>query len=598
MNENQSAYPIELASNSYIPFKVQTKLTITKLKSYFTGILMLGGLALVLAACGGGGGIGSVLSSSAASLQAAFSGSAVDAPIAHAQITFTAGAPLDDTGATTIGTIVANASGVFTSTVTLPSADAPIFANATDPKNSTVVLSSYLGQSTALSAAAASGVLNSSNLPDLDITPVTTAALAVYAQVNAVSGVISYTNLSPSTYASNLQQYNGDILAIAAAIKAVGDNLCAPSTTFTSTLTTTTNLAASIAAQSSLITANSTTLATAASILGGNCATVLATLPQQISADPKFSPGLYLGDVIDEGVSGVVSSVSGGTYTLEGVIEESGWNSSASAVSANPASVFNDTTVTVDSSGNITSTDTNVSGTLVGNLINLTINNGSQTYSLRGKLGVIQSTLVSGGTAYSAQGGGTNTSTNVLTHFTAALVPAGVSPVWNGNTAPTSTTCASGAFPVQLNAYGLGIGGGAVLECVVPSATGWSMTASTSSVPYMHDSPTNSPPSLAATTWSELSSTPFILSASNASFSSNGSSATGTLYYVMGTTSVVFASNLGNSLFNMNWNALTHITETNENASSSVQGNSGNTPASGSADNPGNNGNSMHNFFH
>lgn len=569
MNEKQSTYPFEIVGNPDISFKAQTKQAIIKLKSYFTGLVMLGGLALVLAACGGGA--GSVLSS----FQAALSGSAVDAPIANAQITFTAGAPLNDTGATTIGTIVANASGVFTSTVTLPGTDAPIFGNAVDPTNSTVVLSSYLGQSTALSAAAASGVLNSSNLPDLDITPVTTAALAVYAQVNAVSGVISYANLSPATYSSNLQQYNGDILAIAAAIKAVGDNLCTPSTTFT----TTTNLAASIAAASNLTSGNSTTLATAATILGGNCATILATLPQQISSDPEFSPGLYVGDVIDQGVS----SVSAGTYTLEGVIEESGWNSSASAVSANPASVFNDTTVTIDSSGNITSTDTNVSGTLVGNLIKLTVNNGSQTYNLRGKLGVIQSTLVSGGTAYSVQGGGTNTSTNVLTHFTAALAPASVTPVWNGNTAPTSTACATGAFPVKLNAFGSGIGGGAVLECVVPGATGWSMTASTTSVSFMHDSQTTTAPSLVAPAWNELSSTPFILSSSNANFSSNGSTATGTLYYVMGTTSVVFTSTQGNRLFNMNWNALTQITETNENASSGVQGN---------------NGKSMHNFFH
>jgi len=585
MNEKQSAFPIELVGNSGISFEAQTKLTIIKLKSYFTGILMLGGLALVLAACGGGG-----ASSVLASFQAALSGSAVDAPIANAQITFTAGAPLNDTGATTIGTIAANASGVFASTVTLPSIDTPIFGNAVDPNNSTVVLSSYLGQSTALSAAAASGVLSSSNLPDLDITPVTTAALAVYAQVNAVSGVISYANLSPATYASNLQQYNGDILAIAAAIKAVGDNLCTPSTTFT----TTTNLAASIAAASNLTSGNSTTLTTAATLLGGNCASVLATLPQEISSDPKFSPGLYLGDVIDEGAS----SVPGGTYTLEGVIEESGWNSSASAVSSNPASVFSDTSVTIDSTGNITSTDTNVSGTLVGNLIKLTVNNGSQTYNLRGKLGVIQSTLVSGGTAYSVQGGGTNSSTNVLTHFTAALVPASVSPVWNGNTAPASTACTAGAFPVQLNAYGLRIGGGAVLECVVPSATGWSMTASTSPVSFMHDSQTSNPPSLLAPTWSEVSSTPFILSASNASFSSNGSTVTGTLYYVMGTTSVVFSTTQGNRLFDMKWNALTHITETNENAISGIPGNSSNSPASGIADNPGNNGNSMHNFFH
>jgi hypothetical protein len=581
--------------------KIGAIMKLRKLKDHFAGILLIGGVVLTLVACGGGG--GGVLGSLGSSLQATLTGSAVDAVIANATITITSGAPLNNPGATTIGTFAANASGVFTSNVTLPSSDVPIFGNAVDPKNSVVILSSYLGSSTAL--AAASGVLTSSNLPDLDITPVTTAALAVYAQVNAVSGVISYANLTPTTYATNLQQYNGDILAIAAAIKAVGDNLCTPAAS--SAVSSTTSLAATIAAASNLTSGNSTTLATAATTLGGNCATVLATLPQQISADPVFSPGLYVGDVIDEGVSGVVSSVPVTTgvssvpvtYTLQGVIAESGMTTSSVAVSAVAASVFNDATVAVDSSGNISSTDSNVSGTLVGNLINLTVTNGSQQYSLRGKIGVIQTTLVSGGTAYSIQGGGTNTSSNVLTNFTAVLAPASVTPVWNGNTAPSTTACSSGGFLIRLNAYGSGIGGGSVGECVVPSATGWTMSSSTLPVSYMGDDMASStPPSLTAATWSEVSASPFILSAP-ASFTSSGNATTsaatttGTIYYVMGTTSVVLVSSLGNnSLMTMNGNTLTQITEAV--VAAAVSGNTdnnGNNAASAVTANTGDSGN-------
>jgi hypothetical protein len=329
----------------------------------------------------------------------------------------------------------------------------------------------------------------------------------------------------------------------------------------------------------------------------------LATLPQQISANPEFSPGLYVGDVIDAGASSVVpstpivtsSSSTPATYTLEGVIAESGWSTSASAVAANPATVFNDTTIAVDSSGNITSTDGFVSGTLVGNSITLTVTNGSQQYSLRGKAGVIQTTLVSGGTAYSIQAGGTNTATTSLTNFAAVLAPASVTPVWNGNTAPTTTACSAGAFLIQLNAYGSGIGGGRIGECIVPSLSGWTMsTATLTTSSYIGDNVTSSvPPSLTASNWSEVSAaSPFILSAANASVTSNGTTLTGTMYYVMGSSSVIFASSTGNSLLNMNCNSLTQLAESGPTANNtSSNNNNGNTAASGVTGNNDNNGN-------
>ncbi len=525
-----------------------------KLIHRFTGVCLASGLALTLASCGGGG-------SALSSMMATLSGVAIDAPIPGAQITITSGAPLNDPGAQTIGTITANGTGQFSISINLPSTSTPIFANAADPINTAVVLSSYLGSSSVL---ATKGTLTTSNLPDLDITPVTTAALAVYAQVNGSS----YGALTPAAYATTLQQYNGDILAIAAAIKAVGDNLCTPAISVSST----TNLAALIAAQSSLTSSNSTTLQTAATTLGGNCPAVMASLPQQIAADPHFGPELDMGDVIDAGVL----SVPAGTYALQGIIAETGMTPTQTTTTAtpNPLAMFSDAAVTIASNGQITSTDNNISGTVVGNLVTLTLTNGTQQYTLRGKVGAVQTALVSGGQAYAIQSGGTNNASNLLTNFNAVLITTGETPVWNGIAAPTTATsndgitCASGAFPVRLDAFGSAIGGGSVGECVTPSATGWAMASSgTSGADFNFDdnasaSSTMSPPSLSAPNWTAASSsTPFILSSAGASFTRNGVTTSGTTYYVMGTRSVVFASTQGNSLLRMHDTVFAQLAE-------------------------------------
>ncbi|WP_051849341.1 hypothetical protein [Thiomonas sp. FB-Cd] len=541
-------------------------------------------LALSLSACGGGGGgsVGSLTGTPTAG-KATLSGTAIDAPIAGASITITAGAPLNDTGATTAGTITADGNGQFTITVALPAGNVPIFANAVDPANPGVILTSYLGSSSALIAA---GTLTTSNLPDLDISPVSTAALAVYAQTNGGS----YAGLTPTTYASTLQTYRSDILAIAAAIKAVGDNLCTPSPVPTST----TNLAAEIAAGSNLTSGNSstysTTLTTAATTLGGNCPTVLASLPQEMAADPDFAPELDLGDVIDAGVQ----SVTPGTYQLQGVIAETGMtNASGPSTSPNPASVFTDNAITVDSSGNVTSADGNVTGTLVGNLINLSVTdtstNGTQSYNLRGKIGSIPTALVNGGPSYSIQSGGRNTSNQTLTNFEAVLVPAGAAPVWNGIAAPAKPQmdgvfCSAGAFPVRLDAFGAVIGGGSVGECITPTATGWNMMPAGPGASFNFDDvkPNLNPPSLsnlldptAPAVWTEVSTpaSPFILTDSNVSFSRNGVTTPGTTYYVMGTQAVVFASANRNNLLSLHDTPLTRLSEmaTNDGGDSSSQ---------------------------
>ena len=515
------------------------------------------GLTLGLVGCGGGGLAANTPNALAGST--VLSGSAVDAPIAGAIVTITAGAPLNDTGASTVGTATANGTGLFTMNVSLPTGSVPIFANASDPQNPTVILSSYLGQSDVLTAA---GTLSSSSVPDLDISPVTTAALAVYAQLNSSS----YASLTPTTYAATVQQYGSDILAISSAIKAVGDNLCTPSITVSST----TNLAATIAAASNLSSGNATTFSTVASELGGNCATILSTLPQTISADPKFGPQLSLGDVVEASAQ----NVPAGAYQLQGVIAESGVTSANIATTTLvPPSVVTDTGITLSSTGIVTSADGLVSGTLTGNLLNLVVNNGVSVYTLRVKIGVISSSLVTGGIAYAITGGGTNNGTSALTQFQAVLAPSTAVPVWNGIAAPAlsssqnGVTCAAGAFPTRFNTFGASIGGGSVGECITPSASGWSMAASTlSHVNFDFDQPANSnvtAPTFSAPNWTELGSgTPFILTASNATYTNgSGVNSTGTTYYVMGTPNVIYATASNNNQMSIdgNGNMLTNI---------------------------------------
>lgn len=533
-------------------------------------------LALTLAACGGGGG-----SAAGAGTSVKLAGKAIDAPISNATITITSGAPLSAGGAA-IGTVTqTGADGSFLPiSITLPPGSVPIFANAAAP-NGAVVLSSYIGPANSLAAA---GSLTQYNLPDLDISPVTTAALAVYAQTNS-SG---YAALTPAAYATTLMTYRSEILAIAAGIKAVGDGFCS-FTPPTGTGNTTTDLADYIAQQSNLTSGSSTTLSTVAQTLGSSCATVLAALPGEIAVDPEFGPELDLGDVIDA----MPSVVNQGTYQLEAVIAETGATAQTASTpgatisTPNPAAILADPTVSIDASGNITSMDGNVTGTVTGNLAFLTVKAGLQTYNLRLKLGILPTTLLtpSGSAAYVLEGGGTNSTTQVLTDFEAVLASAPsagsvAAPNWNafavGATSSDSQngmSCATGSFPIRIDAsfFGSTVAGGSFGECVAPSATNtpvWTMTPATPArqgEDFGFDGngtsgmSTANPPAFSAANWTEFTSAstgslPFILTAGSAAYTPGGAASTslsGTAYYVMGAHTIVFSSASGNGLLSL-----------------------------------------------
>ena len=590
-------------------------------------------VALALAGCGGGGGGGG---GPVGTSTASFAGTAIDAPVAGATITITAGAPLVDNG-TVIGTVTANGQGGYSISVTLPSGSVPIFANAAAPNPTTsgasLELTSYLGQSDALSAA---GALTTSNLPDLDISPVTTAALAVYAAQNGGS----YASLTPALYASTLATERNDILAIAAAVKAVGDNLCSPATTVTST----TDLALQIAQNATLSGTNqpSTTLATAAAFLGGSCS-ALPTLQEAILADSRFAPELDLGDLIEANVQAVMP----GTYELQSVIAEtpvpqavvtsaSTSTSGTTVAPPNPAEVLVDPSVTIDASGNVTSSDNAsngkpvVSGTLMGNLLSLVINDpNGNTYSLRTKVASLPTALSAGGQAYNVQGGGVNMGSEALTMFSADLVPTGGSTAaapqwdafWNSASYPGMmgsedsgvqgcSTVPAGLAIQPVTPLSLRFDLSAVLHgpsmsddafdalgaCVAPTAgsqTSWTMWQPSMSNSFGEDhngwiyamsgATLTQAGSANGVVWNEASmptAAPYVMEADNVTLtpSTNPAAAiTGNAYYVLGSRSVVLSTTgsgsgtAGSAILSLQGRVLSQLSESSRNSSDGQQ---------------------------
>lgn len=550
-------------------------------------------LALSLSACGGGGGGG--LPGSSASL----SGAVIDAPIANATVTITTGAPLGQAGATTVGTITADAQGNYSVSVALPNTSVPVFANATSPDGK-VVLTAYLGSSSAMLAA---GTLSKTNLPNLVISQVTTAALAMY-----VANGGSYANLTPALYAALLSQDHDDILAVSAAIKAVADGYCAMPAGHHDT----DGMARAIAQVSVAAgTSNSTSaLALASQTLGSSCDDDLKNLMQYIASDDTWTPELDLGDLIEQGVV----AVAPGTYSLQGVIAQSGMSAPAQppatpASSASAPAIPQSTlvppsilaaNVTVDSSGHVASADGNITGTIVGNLMTLTVKGASSAYTLAGKVGVLPTGFVSSSstpsaptssasgtssssasatTGYALRMGGRTQAGGVLTRFDAVLVPQNSLPAWTmiptTRTHEDGLTCGSGQFGVRLMGTGATVGGLVLGACAQPQLSGVSLSAASSgSNSEASDDDFNQRTSVSfnpfALSNTNYASTPYILSAPSVTItktigSGTSTSISGQMYYVMGAKDMIFSTSTNNGLFVMNENPLDKMLETQSN---------------------------------
>ena len=561
-------------------------------------------MALSLSACGGGSG-GTAKINPAAATNTTLKGAVIDAPIANAAVTFTSGAPMGQPGSVVVGTATADASGNYTVQAALPNTAVPLFANATSPDGQ-VVLTAYLGTSSAVLAA---GSLTSANLPNLVISQVTTAALAVYI---AAGG--SYASLTPTLYAALLSQHHDDILALSAAIKAVADGYCARPAHYNDT-----EEMAHYIARQGLASPTSSALNSASTTLGSSCDSNLKALMQYISSDERWAPELDLGDVLEQGAP----AVAAGTYNLQGVLAQSGMSalpmqpappaSTASATSVpQPASTLPpgilNMAVQVDANGNVSSSDGsgNVTGVIVSNLITLTVKDGQgNAYMLAGKAGLLPSGFVIGGTApvpapsapassassatnavgtaigYGLRMGG-RTQVGVLTRFDAVLVPQNSQPGWaqiaptksehsDGVSCTSNSNSNSGMFGVRLMGTGATVGGLVLGACVMPQAAGLNLSPAlpNGNLHEYGDDDFKPGTSVSFSNFSlnNSSSTPYVLSAASVTITQSGSSAnssvTGQMFYVMGAKDMIFstAAPSSNGLFVMNENPLDTLQE-------------------------------------
>ncbi len=581
------------ATNSFLEILMQP----TQPRSRSTRKLLpiAAALALSLSACGGGSGGTAQINPVAANTT--LKGAVIDAPIANAAVTFTTVAPLGQPGSVVVGTATADASGNYTVQAALPSTPAPLFANATSPDGQ-VVLTAYLGTSSAVLAA---GSLTSANLPNLVISQVTTAALAVY-----IASGGSYANLTPTLYVALLSQHHDDILALSAAIKAVADGYCARPAHYHDTE----DMAHDIAKQG-LSSSTASALNSASTTLGPSCDGNLKSLMQYIASDERWAPELDLGDVLEQGAP----AVAAGTYSLQGVLAQSGMSalpmlpappaSTASAASiptppsTQPPDTLN-TVVSVDANGNLSSADGSVTGVIVGNLMTLTVNDGQgNTYVLAGKAGLLPSGFVIGGAApapspsapassasstssapsadagYALRMGGRTKSGGVLTRFDAVLVPQNSEPGW-AQIVPTKSnhsdglSCSSG-FGVRLMGTGSTIGGLVLGACVAPQTAGLDLSPATKGNGHEYgddDFKPGASVSFSSFSLNNTSSTPYILKAPSVTITQSNPSGkistfTGQMFYVMGAKDMIYstATPAPNGLFVMNENPLDTLQE-------------------------------------
>ncbi len=524
---------------------------VLKRRSYTLSAAALSAL-LLLSSCGGGSGGGGGAT--------AVSGQAIDAPLTGATITVTLNAPEGQTGAQILGTTTADSNGNFTLNISFPNTSAPVFANA---QTGSTVLSSYLGPASTL---ASLSTLSTTNVPNLAISQVTTAALAILAATNQLS------SLTPTSYATLLSNDRSDILAVAAGIMAVADKYCSLPGGDRDTF----EMGRSMVAGTSAVSSSNTTptLTNVATTLGNSCSSsLLSSLLQAISASQYWAPELDLGDVVEN----IAPVVPAGTYHLQGLTTDTGisQNTPSNSGTAAAPSPFDDPSVSVSSSGGITSKDGNVSGQITGNYLTLSLTTGGATTTYSGKTGLLPSGFLSSTTAegFSLRTGGQDGAGNFV-KFDAVLVPQGATPNWTGisGSSEDGTGCSQNTIGFRMHGLGPIVGGYTYNLCAT-AGTGTTTSPDleiTNGTTPGEDDFTSSSASLSGplsldTLTEGTTSYPFILTAASVSL---GGGSNGTLDYVMGANEMIYVISSGsyNTAFLMNDNPLDKLAENSQNS--------------------------------
>lgn len=349
-----------------------------KLSRLFSAMAIV--ITASLAACGGG-------SSGGGSPTATISGQVVDKVLSNAKVSIfssgLSGSPL--------GTATTDSNGNYTITFTPPSGSTPLFLTAVSSGNT---LSSYIG-----SANTFSGTVSSSKNPNLNVTQVTTAGLAVVQNQG-----LSLSSLTPTTYGQQITNLNNAIIQLAAVVQGVVDNGCTISSGTTSGLNTSnlsTFLGSNLSASTNVIT---TLVGDLSSCSTTTTASTLNTFASQIPSNQTIAPQL----TSTSATNSSTSSVSAGTYTGT-VTPIMTFNNSCSGEGPTAGSSSSTATVTISSSGSIkfvVSNGPSMTGTLSGNNFTMsgTDQNGSPI-SASGAFVALSSGAVSGGSGFSVNGG-------------------------------------------------------------------------------------------------------------------------------------------------------------------------------------------------
>ncbi len=419
--------------------------------------------ALFLTACSassGGGGGGVVVS-----------GKVIDNPIPNATITITTGSP--GASGTTIGTGTSDSSGSYTITITPPSGNLPVFLTATDG-NTTLV--SFLGLSQKLSQESGK-TLDSTELPDLEVSQVTTAALAL---AEKLDGTLS--TLTNGSYQSLLSTHRKELLELSADIMCDVDNQVNPTSSQDSW-----EMAQQVAGQAS---SNSSSNLINSSAGNFTSCTNIENYLNLISESPDWTPELDGGEDVSTQIP-----VTPGNYTLQGVLEESGVSTDGSTNNTPLIEPFS-ATISVDANGNLTmgttTTSLNISGIshaqVLGQSINMVLTDNSHVdFTLTGTILPLDSSWLTNGSGFSIRAGGTGPS-NQAVRVDAVLVSSGAQPVW-GNFKPSDqegegATCSSG-YLLRGTLTGPSVGGVSIPFCIQGSAS--SLTLQDASTPREDD---------------------------------------------------------------------------------------------------------------
>jgi len=411
-------------------------------KTFFSTLKTVAPLFLTifaLTSCSGGGG-GSGSSVAATNI----SGAVIDAPVTGAAITITENAPLGQQGAITLGTATADQNGKYSlSGIPIPETSAPIYASSqggsvNGQENPDILLTAYLGQGQALAAAGSD--LAEGNDPDLAVSQVTTAAVAL-----ASDGGKNY---QISGYQATLTSDQTQLIELSSEIMCQVD-AGTPLPSGDNTLSFVNGLVAQNAP------GPTTDYLT---VSGAITCSDITTYMNMLTASGDWDAELTGGDT-------PVSSLNipAGTYSLEGLIEGTGISESTSGTPSTPAIIPFTISLALSADGAI-SNPSNASNTLSiatgsnlsGQLLKLILTDSSgATYTLKGTLKLLPATWHTAPTqAFVFQGGGTdsNGSSMTLANVNAVFYSGNDSPNW-GSFAPIdgqeNITCNNGGFKLR-----------------------------------------------------------------------------------------------------------------------------------------------------